>query len=104
MRHGCWTGPGPTCETTPGVRREGPAERAVAIDEAVYGSGHPAVATCLNVLAAILRDQSQPEAARPLQERALANDKAAQPTRSRLAGGGARQMTAPKNAVYAHGR
>ena len=47
-------------------------ERALAIDEAAYGPDHPAVATDLNNLASILRDLGQPEAARPLQERALA--------------------------------
>jgi len=53
-------------------------ERALAIDEAAYGPGHPAVATDLNNLAQILQDLGQPEAARPLQERALAITQAAQ--------------------------
>src|ERR1017187_9171185 len=52
-------------------------ERALAIDEAAYGPGHPGVATDLNNLATILQDLGQPEAARPLQERALAIDEAA---------------------------
>ena len=51
-------------------------ERAVAIDEATYGPGHPAVAIRLNNLAQILQDLGQPEQARPLQERALAIDEA----------------------------
>jgi tetratricopeptide (TPR) repeat protein len=52
-------------------------ERALAIDEAAYGPDHPAVAPDLNNLAAILRDLGQPEAAGPLQERALAITEAA---------------------------
>jgi tetratricopeptide (TPR) repeat protein len=42
-----------------------------------YGPDHPTVATRLNNLATILQDLGQPEAARPLQERALAIDEAA---------------------------
>jgi tetratricopeptide (TPR) repeat protein len=52
-------------------------ERALAIDEAAYGPGHPTVATRLNNLALILQALGQPETARPLQERALAIDEAA---------------------------
>jgi tetratricopeptide (TPR) repeat protein len=47
------------------------AERALAIDEAVYGPEHPAMATGLNNLAFILRDLGKPGEARPLAERAL---------------------------------
>ena len=47
-------------------------ERALAIDEAAYGDDHPAVAIRLNNLALILQNLGQPEAARVLQERALA--------------------------------
>jgi tetratricopeptide (TPR) repeat protein len=47
-------------------------ERALAISVAAYGPDHPHVAASLNNLAQILRDLGQPEAARPLQERALA--------------------------------
>jgi tetratricopeptide (TPR) repeat protein len=50
-------------------------ERALAIDEAVYGPDHPTVA--LNNLALILRNLGQPQAARPVQERALAIAEAA---------------------------
>ena len=46
-------------------------ERALAIDEAAYGPGHPAVATRLNDIAVMLRNLGQSQAARPLQERAL---------------------------------
>ncbi|HEY4852814.1 MAG TPA: tetratricopeptide repeat protein, partial [Streptosporangiaceae bacterium] len=51
-------------------------ERALAIDEAVYGPGHPEVAAALNNLATILRDLGEAGAARSLQERALAIDEA----------------------------
>jgi tetratricopeptide (TPR) repeat protein len=51
-------------------------ERALAIDETVYGPDHPDVARDLNNLASILRDLGRPEEARPLQERALAIDEA----------------------------
>jgi tetratricopeptide (TPR) repeat protein len=53
------------------------AERALAIDEAAYGPGHPEVATDLNNLALILRDLGDPGGARPLAERALAITEAA---------------------------
>ena len=46
------------------------AERALAIDEAVYGPDHPDVATALNNLAMILSDLGELDAARPLAERA----------------------------------
>jgi tetratricopeptide (TPR) repeat protein len=45
-------------------------ERALAIEEAIYGPDHPAVATALNNLAQILRDLGQPGKARSLEERA----------------------------------
>jgi tetratricopeptide (TPR) repeat protein len=51
-------------------------ERALAIDEAAYGPGHPDVAAALNNFAQILQDLGELEAARPLQERALAIDEA----------------------------
>jgi tetratricopeptide (TPR) repeat protein len=41
-------------------------ERALAIDEAVYGPDHPDVATDLNNLALLLQDQGDYAAARPL--------------------------------------
>jgi hypothetical protein len=47
-------------------------ERALAIDDAAHGPGHPDVATDLNNLAVILQALGQPEAARPLQEHDLA--------------------------------
>ena len=61
-------------------------ERALAIDEAAYGPDHPDVATDLNNLALILRDLGQLEAARPLQERALAITQAAQSAGSKPTG------------------
>jgi tetratricopeptide (TPR) repeat protein len=45
--------------------------------EAAYGPDHPTVALALNNLAQILRDLRQLQAARPLQERALAISQAA---------------------------
>lgn len=57
-------------------------ERALAITEVAYGPDHPDVATRLNNLAGMLRDLGQPEAARPLQERALAIYEAVQSTGS----------------------
>ncbi|MFT7835169.1 FxSxx-COOH system tetratricopeptide repeat protein [Saccharothrix sp. BKS2] len=51
-------------------------ERALAIDEAVYGSDHPAVASNLENLGLALRDLGRPAEARPLFERALAIDEA----------------------------
>ncbi len=45
-------------------------ERALAMDEAAYGSAHPAVAAALNNLATILWDLGQPDDARPLADRA----------------------------------
>ena len=52
------------------------AERAVAIDEAVYGPDHPEVAIDLSNLATILLDLGQLAEARSLVERALAIDEA----------------------------
>jgi tetratricopeptide (TPR) repeat protein len=52
-------------------------ERALAIDEAVYGPDHPEVAIGLINLAGIWRDLGQLATARPLAERALAIDEAA---------------------------
>ncbi len=52
------------------------AERALAIDEAIFGPNHPDVAVYLNNLAQILQDLGQPAEARPLAERALAIDEA----------------------------
>lgn len=46
-------------------------ERALAIDEAVSGPGHPTVAVSLNNLANALRELGQPAEALPLYERAL---------------------------------
>jgi tetratricopeptide (TPR) repeat protein len=51
-------------------------ERAVAIDEAVFGPDHPAVGRDLNNLASILRDLGQLDRARSSQERSLAIDEA----------------------------
>jgi tetratricopeptide (TPR) repeat protein len=53
------------------------AERALAIDQAIHGPDHPAVAADLNTLALILRDLGQLQEARPLAERALAITEAA---------------------------
>ena len=53
------------------------AERALAITEAAYGPGHPAVGAALNNLALIWRDLGEPGTARPLAERALAITEAA---------------------------
>jgi Tfp pilus assembly protein PilF len=58
-------------------------ERALAIDETVYGPDHPEVATRLNNLALILQDLGQPGTAQQLQERALAIIEAAQTARPR---------------------
>jgi tetratricopeptide (TPR) repeat protein len=58
-------------------------ERALAIDEAVYGPDHPEVAAALNSLAQILRGLGDVAGARPLQERALAIDEAVRSARSR---------------------
>jgi Tetratricopeptide repeat len=58
--------------------------------EAAYGPDHPNVARHLNNLAATMQALEQPEAARPLQERALAIDKAVQSARSGQSG---REMT-----------
>jgi tetratricopeptide (TPR) repeat protein len=52
-------------------------ERALAIDENLYGPDHPDVGTDLNNLAQILQDLGQPSQAQPLQERALAIAEAA---------------------------
>jgi tetratricopeptide (TPR) repeat protein len=64
-------------------------ELALVIDEAAYGPDHPEVATDLNNLATILQDLGQPEAARPLQERALAIDEAVRAARFGSPGGAA---------------
>jgi tetratricopeptide (TPR) repeat protein len=53
------------------------AERALAIDEAIYGPDHPYVATDLNNLAVILHGLGQLAEARPLVERAVAINDAA---------------------------
>jgi tetratricopeptide (TPR) repeat protein len=47
------------------------AERALAIDEATYGPGHPYIATDLNNLAAILQDLGEQAQARRLEARAV---------------------------------
>jgi len=47
-------------------------QRALAIDEAVHGPDHPAVATRLGNLAVVLLHMGDAAAARPLAERALA--------------------------------
>jgi len=52
-------------------------ERALAIDEALYGPDHPEVGACLNNLALALHNRDRPEQAKPLQERALAIAEAA---------------------------
>ncbi|MFD1145508.1 FxSxx-COOH system tetratricopeptide repeat protein, partial [Saccharothrix hoggarensis] len=52
-------------------------ERALAIDEAVYGPDHPEVATRLNNLGHVLSDLGRPGDAQPLLERALAITEAA---------------------------
>ncbi len=51
-------------------------ERALRIDEAVYGPDHPTVATALSNLALVLRDLGDAAGARPLLERALRIDEA----------------------------
>jgi hypothetical protein len=51
-------------------------QRALAIDEASYGSDHPNVATALNNLAQLLHDTNRLEEAEPLMRRALAIDEA----------------------------
>jgi len=58
-------------------------ERALAIDEAIYGPDHPVVAVDLNNLALILRGLGDVAGARPLQGRALAIDEAMRSARSR---------------------
>jgi tetratricopeptide (TPR) repeat protein len=61
-------------------------ERALAITGAAYGPDHPVVATCLNNLAAALRDLGDPGQARPLIERALTiTETAYGPDHSRVA-------------------
>ncbi|HET9895168.1 MAG TPA: TIR domain-containing protein [Streptosporangiaceae bacterium] len=66
-------------------------QRALAIDEAAHGPGHPRVARDLNNLALILRDLGDAAGARPLQERALAitQDRRANPPQT----AGTRQAT-----------
>ena len=51
-------------------------KRALAIDEANYGPGHPRVATDLNSLAQLLQAMNRLEEAEPLMKRALAIDEA----------------------------
>lgn len=46
-------------------------ERALAIDEAVHGPDHPAVAISLGNLAMVLRDLGQPQQARLLPRQRL---------------------------------
>jgi tetratricopeptide (TPR) repeat protein len=52
-------------------------QRAISIDEAVYGPDHPAVAGYLNNLATVLLKLNQPAEAHPLLERAIAITEAA---------------------------
>jgi tetratricopeptide (TPR) repeat protein len=62
-------------------------ERALAIDEAAYGPGHPSVADDLNNLAATLRDLGEPVQAQALEERAAAIKQVAGPDKPGAAGG-----------------